>query len=88
MGQASHIERDTSSRGNAAVSYQFLLGRAIEVKGQTYVVIALGALDDEPVVRATARIDGEQVTRVFPASAALRALVVDEEIEIRGVSFA
>jgi hypothetical protein len=70
------------------VNYQFLLGRTFAADGHTYLVSALGAADGQTIVRASARIDGEQAMRVFPAEFVLRHLVIDEEITLREVSFA
>jgi hypothetical protein len=65
-----------------------LLGRTIDVNGKLYVVDSLRTTDGKTFVRASADIDGVAVERDLPAEFAFSALVVDEEIEIRGVSFA
>ena len=69
------------------MDYQFLLGRAFNIDDQTYVVSALSQADGQTIVRAGARIEGEQVMRVFPATLACRNLLCDEEIELKVVSF-
>jgi hypothetical protein len=80
--------RDDDGGSRSEVNYQFLLGRTFSADEQTYLVSALGAADGQPIVRASARIDGEQVMRVFPADYVMRHLVIDEEIILREVSFA
>ena len=70
------------------MDYQFLLGRVFSIEDQTYVVSALSQAEGEPVVRAGARIEGEEVMRVFPAAIVFRNLLCDEEIELKSVSFA
>ena len=70
------------------MDYQFLLGRAFSIEDQTYVVSALSQADGQAIVRAGARIEGEQVMRVFPADTAFRHLLFDEEIELKSVLFA
>jgi hypothetical protein len=77
-----------ASRGRTPVNHQFLLGRTFCVGEQTYLVSALGAAEGKTIVRASARIDGEQVMRVYPVETVLRHLVIDEEITLRDVAFA
>ena len=69
------------------MDYQFLLGRAFNIDDQTYVVSALSQVDGQAIVRAGARIEGEQVMRAFPATVAARHLLCDEEIVLGVVSF-
>jgi len=70
------------------VDYRFLLGRAFKLQDQTYVASALGKANDVEIVRATTRVDGEQVMHIFPASMVLDHLLYDEEIELCPVAFA
>ena len=70
------------------MDYRFLLGRAFRLQNQTYVASALARADGVEIVRATTRVDGEQVMRTFPASMVLDHLLYDEEIELRPVAFA
>ncbi|HTK96774.1 MAG TPA: hypothetical protein VL379_02015 [Pseudomonadales bacterium] len=70
------------------MDYRFLLGRAFKLQDQTYVASALGKANGVEIVRATARVNGEQVMRIFPARMALDHLLYDEEIELCPVAFA
>ncbi len=70
------------------MDYRFLLGRAFKLQDQTYVASALGKANDVEIVRATTRVNGEQVMRIFPASMVLDHLLYDEEIELCPVAFA
>ncbi len=70
------------------MDYRFLLGRAFKLQDQVYIASALGKGNDIEIVRATARIDGQQVMRIFPASMVVNHLLYDEEIELAPVSFA
>jgi len=72
----------------SGVDYRFLLGRAFRLQDQTYVASALGKANDIDIVRATTRVNGEQVMRIFPASMVLDHLLYDEEIELCPVAFA
>jgi hypothetical protein len=75
-------------RTESGVDYRFLLGRAFRLQDQTYVASALGKANDIEIVRATTRVNGEQVMRIFPASMVLDHLLYDEEIELCPVAFA
>jgi hypothetical protein len=69
------------------VDYAFLEGRTFDVNGQIYVVDSLSNAGGKVVVEAWAWVGGEHVLKTFPAELATQALVADEEIELRGVSF-
>lgn len=70
------------------MDYQILLGRTFRLQNQDYVADALGKADGIAIVRASARIDGEEVMRSFPAHTVIEHLLCDEEIELSEVSFA
>ncbi len=70
------------------MDYRFLLGRAFKLQDQLYVASALGKGDSGEIVRATTRIHGQQVMRIFPAGMVVDHLLYDEEIELVPVSFA
>ncbi len=70
------------------MDYQFLLGRSFRLQHQIYEVSALGKDNGVAIVRASTRVGGEEVMRIFPAHLVLGHLECDEEIELKEVSFA
>ena len=67
------------------VEYQFLLGKAFRLQDQLYIASALSRSDGVDMVRASTRVKGEDVMRVFPAHVVVEHLVYDEEIELGDV---
>ncbi len=70
------------------MDYRFVLGRAFHLEEQTFIASALSVADGIDIVRAAARINGEQVMRVFPARTVVDHLLYDEEIVLAPVQFA
>jgi hypothetical protein len=67
------------------VEYQYLLGKAFRLQDQLYIASALSRSDGVDMVRASTRVKGEDVMRVFPARVVVEHLVYDEEIELGDV---
>lgn len=74
-------------RTEQGVDYRFVLGRAFRLEDQTYVASALGKANGVDVVRAAARVNGEQVMRIFPANTVVDNLLYAEEIELAPVTY-
>ena len=71
-----------------SVDYRFVLGRAFVVQDQTYIASALGKANGVDVVRAATRLNGEQISRIFPAATVVDNLLYAEEIELAPLRFA
>ena len=67
------------------VEYHFLLGKAFRLQGELYIASALCRSDGVDMIRASARVKGEDIMRVFPAHLVVEHLVYDEEIELGNV---
>lgn len=64
------------------MDYDFLFGKTFAVKDQLFEVREVTQLDTHQVVRATSKSEGGLIRRLFPADAVVKALVVEEEIEL------